>query len=91
MRYQLSDDKNIINKENVGNSECVLQFENYLNQMFTHDCFSIEQLLLSVVWAVVASYDWLHDRLLIATTSSTIIINRTTDLFLFYLIICNLS
>jgi hypothetical protein len=54
--------------------------------MFTHDCVSIEQLLWPVVWAVVASYDWLHDRSLIATTYSTII-NRTIDLFPFYLIV----
>jgi hypothetical protein len=53
--------------------------------MFTHDCVSIEKLLWPVVWAVVARYDWLHDRSLIATTCSTII-NRTIDLFTFYLI-----
>ena len=54
--------------------------------MFTHDCVSIERLLWPVVWAVVASYDWLHDRSLIATTCSTII-NRTIDRILFYLIV----
>jgi hypothetical protein len=56
--------------------------------MFTHDCvsISIERLLWPVVWAVVASYNWLHDRSLIATTCSTII-NRTINLFQFNLII----
>jgi hypothetical protein len=54
--------------------------------MFTHDCVSIERLLWPVVWAVVASYDWLHDRSLITTTCRTII-NRTIDLFLSYFIV----
>jgi hypothetical protein len=59
-----------------------LQFQ----RMFMHDFVSIERLLWPVVWAVVASYDWLHDRSLIATTSSTIV-NCTTDLFLFHFIV----
>jgi hypothetical protein len=54
--------------------------------MFTHDFVSIEQLLRPVVWTVVASYNWKYDQSLIATTSSTII-NRTIDLFLFHLIV----
>jgi hypothetical protein len=56
------------------------------NSCFAHDFVSNERLLWPVVWAVVASYDWLHDRSLIATTSSTII-NHTIDLFLFHLIV----